>query len=252
MLDRTAWLNRLYAILDLNAQNGRRCSLGKSNELDSAEELDSPGIYFFFEQVETRQIDGRPRVVRVGIDGASLKTRLWQHRWKRDQSQFGYYVYTASVFRALEKGEPLQEFLPELNKYFAQIQEPLRAKMREFDKRVQGYLEGMHFTWVPVAKDLDPIEAPKNVRRFERKAIGLLSNFPRDGVTQIDPPSPSWLGRLLTKENLSQSKNLAGSKMASISESGLWLYQHVKELPTADWLDEFESLVGRLDKFPRH
>jgi hypothetical protein len=40
--------------------------------------------------------------------------------------------------------------------------------------------------------------------------------------------------------------------MASISESGLWLYQHVKELPTADWLDEFESLVGRLDKFPRH
>jgi hypothetical protein len=119
--------------------------------------------------------------------------------------------------------------------------------MWEFDDmRVRGYLEGMEFTWVPVARDL---EAPKNIRRFERKAIGLLSNFPREGVTQIDPPSPSWLGGLLTKEKLSQSKKLA--RMARVSESGLWLNQHVKEAPTADWLDEFESLVGSLDKFPR-
>src|SRR5271156_2277476 len=130
MSDRTAWLNRLYAILDLNAQNGRHCSLGKSNELDNAEELDLPGIYFFFQEGETRRIDGRHRVVRVGIAGAgrslktsltSLKTRLWQHRRKRDQSQFGYYVYTASVFHALDAGEPLQEFIPELTKNFAEI-----------------------------------------------------------------------------------------------------------------------------------
>jgi hypothetical protein len=168
MLDRTAWLNRLYTVLDLNVQNGRRCSLGKSNELDNAEELDLPGIYFFFEEGETRRIDGRHRVVRVGIDGASLKTRLWQHRWKRDHSQFGYYVYAASVFRALDAGEPFQEFIPELNKYFAQVPEPPRAKMREFDKRVQSYLEGMHFTWVPIARDLDRIEAPTKIRRFEQ------------------------------------------------------------------------------------
>jgi hypothetical protein len=121
MLDRTAWLNRLYAILDLNAQNGRLYSLGKLNELYNAEELGLPGIYFFFEEGETRRIDGRHRVVRVGIAGTSLKTnltslktRLWQHRGKR-QSQFGYYVYTARVFHALEAGEPFQDFIPELH-----------------------------------------------------------------------------------------------------------------------------------------
>src|SRR5271163_1234466 len=102
MSDRMGWLDRLYAILDLNIRNGRHCSLGKLNELDSVEELDLPGIYFFFEKGEMRQLDGIHRVVRVGIDGASLKTRLWQHRCKRDQSQFGYIVYTAQVFHALD------------------------------------------------------------------------------------------------------------------------------------------------------
>jgi hypothetical protein len=246
MSDRTAWLNRLYTTLNLNVQNGRCCSLGQLNKLDDAEELDLPGIYFFFEKGETRQRDGTPRVVRVGIDGTSLKTRLWQHRWKRDQSQFRYYVYTAHIFQALERGEQFQQFIPELHKSFAEISDPIRSKMREFDEKwVRGYLEGMEFTWVPVARDL---EAPKTIRRVERKAIGLLSNFPRDGLTQIDPSSLTWLGRHLMKQNLTQSKKLA--RMARVSESGLWLSQHVREAPSADWLDEFELLVGSLDKFP--
>jgi hypothetical protein len=154
------------------------------------------------------------------------------------------------MFDKIERGEPFDEFIVEVHKYFSQIPEPLRGKMLRFDKRVQGYLEGMWFTWVPVTKNSDRVEGPKGIRFFEKKAIGLLSNFPREGIAQVDIPSPLWLGRYLTTENLRRSKSLLRSKMASVLKSGLWVHQYVQQPPSGDWLHEFELLVQRLETLP--
>ncbi len=168
------------------------------------------GVYFFFEDGETRsKSSGDLRVVRVGTHAvtARSKSQLW-HRLYEHKQDGGRSVFRDHVNRALKN----------------------RSKGRETDcehnhtRCISTYIGGMPFLWV----DVDAEDGYKLRRWIESNAIGLLSNWRGDAG---DCPSEEWLGK--------------SSEKVEIQRSGLWNVQHTKSGYKSEFLNALGDRVSR-------
>ena len=202
MAERLADTIRFYALLDCLAAkvSGPRL-LSKCHA-----RMDWPprGVYFFFEDGETRSGSGSgDRVVRVGTHAlrANSKSTLWsrlsQHRSGNRHS---------SIFRQLV-GSALAE----------------RSKIPLNETDIRECIGQMLFLWLNV----DDPTGPHSSRGFiERNAIALLSGYRR---LALDKPSKEWLGHYSDRER--------------VRLSGLWNNNHVDETYDPSFLDEMESWI---------
>ncbi len=85
----------------------------------------------------------------------------------------------------------------------------IREGERDLEQMVSAILGSMLFLTV----SLDDEPGPASGRSYiERNSIALLSNF---GKTELDAPSPSWLGNY--------------SPRTKVQQSGLWNQNHIAE-----------------------
>ena len=226
---RTTEINTFYNLLQEVEKKFPRRPLGKL--LTLKKNIPNQGVYFFFDQIETRENSSDLRVVRVGTHAihanskATIKQRLSQH--KGPEKLFG--SHRASVFRklvgyALKNRDHLQQ-----NQWGIPGEKSnkiVREREKELEKDVSIYLRNLSFTILEIEG-----EACKNNDRayIERNTIALLSNYNRD---KIDPPSANWLGSFTKKEK--------------IVNSGLWNSYHV-DTSTVD-AEYFNKLHCFIDK----
>jgi len=191
------------------------------------------GVYFFFEQGETRSnspID--QRVVRVGTHAltASSQTTLWnrlsQHRGTVTPKGGNH---RGSIFRLLIGAALLAR--DGMNDCMSWGQgnsanAATRKSEQAIEARVSDYIGVMPFLWLAVD---EPIGADAYRGYIERNSIALLSNF---GMPGIDLPSLHWLGRYCPRDR--------------IERSGLWNQNHVKEAYDPSFLGTLERLVSRM------
>lgn len=228
MSKRLADLKQFYDLLDRleDQADGRRrlaCCDGRMDWPDR-------GVYFFFEDGETRSNNGSgPRVVRTGTHAlkrgsqTSLWGRLAQHR---GIVKHGGGNHRGSVFRALV-GSAIAERIPSLavESWDRGQSAPRAVRAREHDLecRVSEVIGRMAVLWIEVPDE----PAPDSLRGVvERNAIALLSNHDRSAV---DPPSDSWLGNWCPRDK--------------VRNSGLWSSKHVGELHEPGFLKELERLI---------
>jgi hypothetical protein len=186
------------------------------------------GVYFFFEQSETRSVSGAGlRVVRVGTHAITVgsKTKLWsrlsQHKGAADFSGNN----RGSVFRLLV-GSALSAKDPSFSvptwgkgKYSPEVREAERS----LEMAVSHYIGSMPFLWISV----EDAPSPYSRRRYiERNSIALLSNAAPHVDSFSDPPSACWLGLLCPHPD--------------VRRSGLWNCNHVQETYDPGFLDELE------------
>ncbi len=121
--------------------------------------LPDQGVYFFFEEGETRARSTELRVVRVGtVKTGKLINRLRQHHRDRGSSAFRERIGEAMVERY--------------------------GPREESERNISEYIGQMPFLWVKV----DPSSARACI---EIEPTALLSNY-QDCA--IDKPSKAWLG----------------------------------------------------------
>ena len=196
------------------------------------------GVYFFFEDGETRSGSGSGhRVVRVGthalVSGsrATLWRRLSQHRGSA-RSRGGNH--RGSIFRLLVGAALAQEGDLPLPPSWGRRGRPTRLD-RVALKRDESGLEAlvsrrigaMPFLWLGV----DDAPGPGSRRaRIECNAIALLSGA---AESALDPPSPRWLG--------------CHSDREPVRRSGLWNIRHTDEGYDPLFLDVLEDLIGETD-----
>jgi hypothetical protein len=185
------------------------------------------GVYFFFEDGETRA-NGSGRVVRVGTHALtpSSQTILWdrlrQHRGHPKGRNVGGGNHRASVFRRhvgaalIRRGNRPKELLGSwLNRHY-----PTQWTEQEdnIEREVSRYIGAMPFLWlgVPDRADRDYIE---------RNSIALLSCL----AGCQDSPSAGWLGH--------------DADRLEIRESGLWNVQHVYDRYDPAFLQLLAGLV---------
>lgn len=188
------------------------------------------GVYFFFEDGETRR-DGSPRVVRIGTHAltptstTTLWNRLSTHRGNIRGSHPGGGNHRASVFR-LHVGTALLE----RDEWPSDIRGSWRNKIAHHASRqaeysleqaVTQHIGDMPFLWLAV-----PDRAQRSL--IERNTIGLLSR--RSGG--IDPASPQWLGAKADNEK--------------VCSSALWNVNHVEAGYDPLYLETFDELVGNV------
>ncbi|MGA2828964.1 MAG: hypothetical protein ABSF03_22950 [Streptosporangiaceae bacterium] len=184
------------------------------------------GVYFFFEDGESRTAGQGPRVVRAGTTtGRTLWDRLAKHRG-RQASEASTFALAAgprrahSVFRRhlgaaiITRDHP--GWPPEvLDNWYHYHPQPLEEQI---EREVSQYIGVMPFLWldVPGNRDRHDIEAG---------AIGLLSMRTGDA----DPPSDDWLGRHAYRKE--------------IRDSGLWNVQLINEPYDPGFLDLMAARV---------
>jgi hypothetical protein len=191
------------------------------------------GVYFFFEEGETRE-NGEPRVVRIGTHALSknstttLWSRLSQHQGTLSGRHPGGGNHRGSVFRlhvgtAIIAREGL--IVPTWSKgSSASVQ--IRAAEYHAESKVSAHINQMPFLWLSI----DDEPGPSSVRGcIERNAIALLSNYAKK--LKIDPPSMSWLGNLAWRDK--------------IREAGLWNVNHVDEEYNSSFLDILKMNVAK-------
>ena len=229
MSERITNLRRFYDLLDrLEDRIGGRRQLARC---DGRMEWPDRGVYFFFEDGESRSDSGRgPRVVRVGTHAlkhgsrTSLWGRLAQHR---GIVKHGGGNHRGSVFRKLV-GSAIAERHPSVavESWDRGQSAPRAVRAREHDLecRVSDAIGRMPFLWIEVPDE----PAPDSVRGVvERNAIALLSNHDRGA---LDPPSRIWLGNWCPRDK--------------VRGSGLWNNNHVNEPHVPAFLDELERLIA--------
>ncbi len=202
MAERLADTMLFYALLDcLEAKVGGRRLLSNRDALKG---LPSRGVYFFFEDGETRSGSGSgDRVVRVGTHAlranskSTLSSRLSQHRSGNRHS---------SIFRELV-GSALAE----------------RSNIPLNETDITEYIGQMPFLWLNVD---DPPGPDSSRGLIERNAIALLSGYRRPA---LDKSSKEWLGHYSDRER--------------VRLSGLWNNNHVDETYDPPFLDEMESWI---------
>lgn len=184
------------------------------------------GVYFFFEDGESRTAGQCPRVVRVGTTTSrTLWDRLAKHRGRQASEACTFALAAGprrahSVFRRhlgtalITRDHP--DWPPEvLDDWYdpSYRHQPLEEQI---EREVSQYVGVMPFLWldVPDSKDRHDIEAG---------AIGLLSMRTGDA----DPPSADWLGRYAYKKE--------------IRDSGLWNVQLTNEPHDPGFLDLMEE-----------
>ena len=233
MAERLADLRQFYDLLDrLEDRIGGRRQLARCN---GRMVWPVRGVYFFFEDGETRSDSGSgPRVVRVGTHAlkhgsrTSLWGRLAQHR---GVVKHGGGNHRGSVFRKLV-GSAVSARQPSLAvESWDQGQtapRAVRAREHHLECRVSEAIGRMPFLWIEVPDE----PAPDSLRGvIERNAIALLSNHERP---VLDPPSHAWLGHWCP--------------WAKVRGSGLWNNNHVNERYGPAFLDELEWLIANTDR----
>jgi len=199
----------------------------KLRECDGSIRWPQKGVYFFFEQRETRP-NGAPRVVRIGTHAltAQSKTTLWNrlssHRGVVGGSNPGGGNHRGSIFRehvgkALleDTSWPIQVRENWTNK---QADQAIRRAEYPLERAVTNHIGNMPFLWLSVTKSEDRA-------LIERNTIGLLSR--RTGG--VDPASLQWLGLKATSEK--------------VRTSALWNVHHVDEHYDPTFLKIFSDLV---------
>jgi len=187
------------------------------------------GVYFFFEPNELREIDARPRIVRVGTHAltAGSRSTLWkrlaQHRGTKRTIGGNH---RGSIFRLLV-GAALAVHDPPLTCPSWGLRRAAgrstRQSERHLEAAVSEYLGRMTVLCLP----LEDEPGRGNLRGYiEKNTIALLSNFERP---PIDPPSANWLGRCCPR--------------AKVRLSGLWNSDHVDEDYNPAFLTELEQIV---------
>ncbi len=227
---RTNDLTRFYAALERleSAVGGKR----RLSVCDGRMNWPKRGIYFFFENGESRRDSGNgSRVVRVGTQAltSSSKATLWKRlRQHRGVANTGNGNHRGSIFRKLV-GHALIARHPEC--YIEtwgkgdSASRNIRYAESELERRVSVAIGRMPFLWLEVN---DP-PGPGSLRGYiERNAIALLSNYKR---SSIDLPSDDWLGGYCPREK--------------VNHSGLWNQIHVEENHDPGFLLEFENLIAR-------
>ncbi|WP_223166945.1 hypothetical protein [Nonomuraea sp. SYSU D8015] len=181
------------------------------------------GVYFFFENGETRTDGNRPRVVRVGTHAltATSRTTLWtrlaQHRGPIDGTNPRGGNQRGSIFRRhvgtalLATGHWPSEIAQSWPKNHVTSQQ--RQAERPLELAVTAQIAAMPLLWLDVP-DRDQRST------IEANAIALLSQ--RTGA--VDPPSPGWLGL-----------HAANPKVRT---SGLWNSNHVDDRYDPSFLDD--------------
>jgi len=187
------------------------------------------GVYFFFEEGETRQGSQSLRVTRVGTHALTLvsKTSLWQrlgaHRGRADG---GGGDHRGSIFRKrvgqalMARHEHSEKIARTWGSPRRTISEDVRSTELPLERSVSGYIGRMPFLWVDVPNP------PRNREFLEANCIALLSNFKK---TPIDPASPKWLGKLSTEH--------------TIQESGLWNTRCVEKIYDPMFLGELSTFI---------
>lgn len=201
------------------------------------------GLYFFFENGETRSDTGSGlRVVRVGThaltatSGTTLWNRLSQHRGAAN-GQGGNH--RGSIFRLLVgnavrardalvgleswgMGGDLGIAATRLNI----TREAVKSIEAGLEHTVSAVIGAMPFLWL----EIDDPPGPQSQRGYmERNAIALLSNFEKPA---LDFSSIRWLGQACDR--------------ARVRESGLWNNNHVDEAYDPEFLVQLDSLIGQL------
>ena len=231
---------RFYQLLDQLAQRiGGPRQLAQS---DGRMGWPQKGLYFFFEQSETRSSSGiGPRVVRIGThalaagSSSTLWGRLSNHRGTA-RSQGGNH--RGSIFRLLvgialaqrcgERTPPSWGIGSDLGVAVRKVgmtrPEIKRAETR-VETQVSQYIGGMPLLWLGV----DDKSGPDSDRgQIERNAIALLSNFREPAP---DPASVHWLGHFSDRER--------------VRSSGLWNNNHVDEEYDPTFLEVMGKWVER-------
>lgn len=201
----------------------------------SKKNLPEKGVYFFFEQNETRQNSYSNRVVRIGThaaianSNATLYDRLYNHKGSKDLTG----NHRGSVFRKLIGYSLI--YKEELNyPYWGENSKKSDKTIKELEKplekMVSAYLHTLPFTVLeipgPSSKDND--------RAFiEENTIALLSNFDRP---PIDKCSRNWLGQF--------------TRDSKIICSGLWNSDCVerKEIDK-NYFDTFEKHLTKMNNW---
>lgn len=195
------------------------------NNLGSVE-LPSQGVYFFFEEGETRNNKTDSRVVRIGTHAAvanskaSLYDRLYNHKGYKDLSG----NHRGSVFRKLiglsltNRDKLDYKYWGDKSKKKDSI---VKLSEKPLEMIVSQYLNKMPFTVLEV----NGPSSKTNARALiEENSIALLSNFNK---TPIDFHSPEWLGIY--------------SKVDKVISSGLWNSDYVDQnYIAANYFEVFE------------
>ena len=236
MNDRRRQLDHLYGLLkELEDRLGGTRRLASCNGRMGWPQR---GVYFFFEEGETREEARGPRVVRVGTHALrSTRTTLWgrlaQHQGTASGSTPGGGNHRGSIFRLhvgtalLARGDWPQSIRETWSEGSTASRE-IRAAEYPLERAVSEYIGNMPFLW------LDVSDAPgKSCDRglIESGIIALLSNFERPA---IDAPSPMWLGRDAASER--------------VRRSGLWNVNHVRDQPHGAVLDVLWRYISRLGR----
>jgi len=192
------------------------------------------GVYFFFENGETRSDTGKgPRVVRVGThaltvgSGTKLWTRLSQHR---GQNNTGGGNHRGSIFRLIVGAALIKKLGLSSSTWGVgnSAGKDVREGEVDLERQVSDFIGRMWFLWLAIEDEPGP-----NSRRgyIERNSIALLSNFNRP---VLDAPSKAWLGHHSNRER--------------VRKSGLWNQNHVEEGYDPAFLDNFAYLVSDVKK----
>ncbi|HEU5155664.1 MAG TPA: hypothetical protein VFU43_01610 [Streptosporangiaceae bacterium] len=221
---RAADTDRFYTLLTALTEK-----LGRPRLRDcSADGCPRHGVYFFFEDGETRA-DGRTlRVVRIGTHAltersqTSLWGRLRQHRGTLAGRHAGGGNHRGSIFR-LHVGTALlnnQIWPPEIRESWLrrQIDAQARAAEQPLERAVSAHIGAM-----PVACLAVPDREHRRV--IEANAIALLSR--RAGG--LDQASAGWLGLHAASER--------------VRTSALWNVNHVDDAYDPAFLDLLEQAI---------
>lgn len=222
-------LKRFYLLLDRLSR--RVGGLRRMSDCNGRMLWPSRGVYFFFEDGESRTDSGvGGRVVRVGTHAlrprskTSLWKRLSQHRGTRRSgggnhrgSVFRRHVGTALSGRdlSLQCGSWAQG---------RSTSAAVRGAEQALESIVTQTIGKMPLLWL----DINDKPGPESERSYvEQNAIGLLSNFNKPSH---DPASPRWLGQHCRSER--------------VRGSGLWNSDYVDVEYDDGFLNRFENLVG--------
>lgn len=233
MNDHRAALDDLYDLLEvLEGKHGGKRLLAECNGRMA---WPRRGVYFFFEDGETREDGVTQRVVRVGTHAlrpsrSTLWGRLSQHKGTTAGSMPGGGNHRGSVFR-LHVGAALLAVgdWPRQIRDSWSVGSTADAEVRRaeypLERAVSDHIGRMPFLWVAIEDPPGP-DSERGV--IEAGAIALLSNVRRP---PIDAPSEGWLGHY--------------SPHPLIRQSGLWNVNHVQDPPDRSFIGILERYVAQ-------
>lgn len=228
MRDRKSDLIRFYeALASLEEKLGAKRIL---TECNGRMNWPRRGVYFFFENGETRMDSGTDhRVVRVGTHALKRgsKTTLWnrlsQHRGVK---RSGGGNHRGSVFR-LHLGTALLSRNSALNCSSWAQGSSAPAETRRKESHIETLVSSVVGAMSVLYLKIDDPQGPDSERGYiERNSIALLSNFDKPA---LDSPTDAWLGRHCASQR--------------VRESGLWNSNHVEEVYDKDFLGRLEKLI---------